>query len=198
MRCAESDVPPPAGDRHPVGLHGRGRVRAVHLPGHRARPVAHVGRRRCAPFDGAPCGLAARDVLRLEMGYPLYGQDLFESSTALEAGLSWAVAFDKGDVPRARGAAPPAGRGAAEPAPRAPDARAAAHPARALPGLRRGPRDRRGDERDVLPAAADRDRAGVPVAGRRRRRRRRGEVDIRGRRGAATVVRPPFVDRSPR
>ena len=43
-----------------------------------------------------PCGLAARDVLRLEMGYPLYGQDLFETSTALEAGLSWAVAMDKG------------------------------------------------------------------------------------------------------
>ena len=40
-----------------------------------------------APFGGQPCGLAARDVLRLEMGYPLYGQDLFESGTALEAGL---------------------------------------------------------------------------------------------------------------
>ena len=50
-----------------------------------------------APFGGMPCGLAARDVLRLEMGYPLYGQDLFESSTALEAGLGWAVAFDKGE-----------------------------------------------------------------------------------------------------
>ena len=36
------------------------------------------------------------------MGYPLYGQDLFESVTALEAGLSWAVSFDKGDVPRAQ------------------------------------------------------------------------------------------------
>ena len=46
---------------------------------------------------GVPCGLASRDVLRLEMGYPLYGQDLFESSTALEAGLGWAVALDKGE-----------------------------------------------------------------------------------------------------
>ena len=49
------------------------------------------------PFGGMPCGLAARDVLRLEMGYPLYGQDLFESVTALEAGLGWAVSFDKGE-----------------------------------------------------------------------------------------------------
>ncbi|HEV2951410.1 MAG TPA: glycine cleavage system aminomethyltransferase GcvT, partial [Actinomycetota bacterium] len=46
-------------------------------------------------FDGGPAGLAARDVLRLEMGYPLYGQDLFEASTAFEAGLGWAVAMDK-------------------------------------------------------------------------------------------------------
>src|SRR5439155_10106450 len=47
-------------------------------------------------LGGAPCGLASRDVLRLEMGYPLYGQDLFESSTALEAGLGWAVVLDGG------------------------------------------------------------------------------------------------------
>jgi aminomethyltransferase len=43
-----------------------------------------------------PCGLGARDVLRLEMGYPLYGQDLGPDRTSLEAGLGWAVAFDKG------------------------------------------------------------------------------------------------------
>ena len=44
-----------------------------------------------------PCGLGARDVLRLEMGYPLYGQDLDAEHTTLEAGLGWAVSFDKGD-----------------------------------------------------------------------------------------------------
>ena len=48
-------------------------------------------------LGGGPSGLAARDVLRLEMGYPLYGQDLFEASTAFESGLSWAVAMDKGE-----------------------------------------------------------------------------------------------------
>jgi aminomethyltransferase len=44
-----------------------------------------------------PCGLGARDTLRLEMGYPLYGQDITEQTTPLEAGLGRFVAFDKGD-----------------------------------------------------------------------------------------------------
>jgi len=39
----------------------------------------------------APAGLAARDVLRQEMGYPLWGQDLDETTTPLDAGLRWAV-----------------------------------------------------------------------------------------------------------
>ena len=44
-----------------------------------------------------PCGLGARDTLRLEMGYPLHGSDISEERTPLEAGLAWAVAFDKGE-----------------------------------------------------------------------------------------------------
>lgn len=43
-----------------------------------------------------PCGLAARDTLRLEMGYPLHGNDISADRTPLEAGLGWAVAMDKG------------------------------------------------------------------------------------------------------
>jgi hypothetical protein len=43
-----------------------------------------------------PCGLAARDVLRLEMGYPLHGQELTEDRTPFESGLGWAVDLDKG------------------------------------------------------------------------------------------------------
>ena len=43
-----------------------------------------------------PIGLGARDTLRLEMGYPLHGQDISQEHTPLEAGLSWAVALDKG------------------------------------------------------------------------------------------------------
>lgn len=41
-----------------------------------------------------PCGLGARDTLRLEMGFPLWGQDLDEQTTPLEAGLAWVVAWD--------------------------------------------------------------------------------------------------------
>lgn len=42
-----------------------------------------------------PCGLAARDSLRLEAGYSLYGQDLNEQTTPVEAGLSWTVGWKK-------------------------------------------------------------------------------------------------------
>jgi len=43
-----------------------------------------------------PAGLGARDTLRLEAGLPLYGQDMDETTTPLEAGLAWTVAFDQG------------------------------------------------------------------------------------------------------
>jgi aminomethyltransferase len=42
-----------------------------------------------------PCGLGARDVLRLEAGMPLYGHELTETITPLQAGLGWAVKFAK-------------------------------------------------------------------------------------------------------
>lgn len=42
-----------------------------------------------------PCGLGARDTLRTEMGYPLYGHELAETITPIEAGLSYFVALDK-------------------------------------------------------------------------------------------------------
>ena len=42
-----------------------------------------------------PCGLGARDVLRLEAGMPLYGHELDEDITPLQADLSWAIKFDK-------------------------------------------------------------------------------------------------------
>ena len=42
-----------------------------------------------------PIGLAARDTLRTEMGYCLYGQELDESTTPIEAGLDWTLNTDK-------------------------------------------------------------------------------------------------------
>ncbi len=44
-----------------------------------------------------PCGLGARDTLRLEMGYPLYGDELREDRTSLESNMEWAVKWNKGD-----------------------------------------------------------------------------------------------------
>jgi aminomethyltransferase len=44
-----------------------------------------------------PAGLGARDSLRLEMGYALYGNDIDERRTPLEAGLGWITKLDKGD-----------------------------------------------------------------------------------------------------
>ncbi len=43
-----------------------------------------------------PAGLVARDTLRLEMGYPLYGQELTRERTPIEAGLRWACDIDGG------------------------------------------------------------------------------------------------------
>ena len=48
------------------------------------------------PLGLVPVGLGARDTLRLEMKYCLYGQDINDETTPLEAGLSWTVKFDKG------------------------------------------------------------------------------------------------------
>jgi aminomethyltransferase len=44
-----------------------------------------------------PAGLGARDLLRLEMAYLLYGNDISEDTTPLEAGADWVVNFQKGD-----------------------------------------------------------------------------------------------------
>jgi aminomethyltransferase len=149
-------------------------------------------------FGGGPCGLAARDVLRLEMGYPLYGQDLFEASTAFEAGLGWAVAMDKGEF-RGRAAL-------------------LRQQEEGLPSLLRGLRmhERRHIPRAHYPVFIGDQLVGEVTSGTFSPGLGTGialaymwpgdvvelgqevEVDIRGRRGAATVVKPPFVDRSPR
>lgn len=48
-------------------------------------------------FNIEPCGLGARDTLRLEMGFALYGNDITKDTHPLEARLGWITKFDKGD-----------------------------------------------------------------------------------------------------
>lgn len=48
-----------------------------------------------ADFGIKPIGLAARDTLRLEMGYCLYGNDIDDTTSPIEAGLSWVCKFNK-------------------------------------------------------------------------------------------------------
>lgn len=50
-----------------------------------------------AEFGIVPVGLGARDTLRLEMGYCLYGNDIDQTTNPLEAGLGWITRLEKGD-----------------------------------------------------------------------------------------------------
>ncbi len=49
------------------------------------------------PYGLLPAGLGARDTLRMEAGYCLYGHELTEETNPLEAGLGWSVKLKKGD-----------------------------------------------------------------------------------------------------
>lgn len=49
-----------------------------------------------AEHPATPAGLGSRDTLRLEMGYPLHGNELTRSRTPIAAGLSWAVDLERG------------------------------------------------------------------------------------------------------
>ncbi len=53
-------------------------------------------------FGLIPCGLASRDTLRLEKGFCLYGNDIDDTTSPLEAGLGWITKFDKEFVDKAR------------------------------------------------------------------------------------------------
>jgi aminomethyltransferase len=145
----------------------------------------------------APIGLGARDTLRLEMGYPLHGQDISPERTPLEAALSWAVALEKGDF-RGRDALV---RQQQE-----------GIPAR-LWGLRMEGRLIPRAHQQVL---ADGEPAGEVTSGTFSPTLRMGvglaylaprerfsagdvvQVDVRGRLGDAVVTRPPFVGSSPK
>jgi glycine cleavage system T protein (aminomethyltransferase) len=149
------------------------------------------------PLGIEPAGLGARDTLRLEMGYPLHGNDISEERTPLEAGLSWAVAFDKAEF---RGREPLLRQ------------KEEGIPSR-LWGLRM--KDKL-IPRPHYPVRAGQDQVGETTSGTfsptlkvgiamaylapRDRVKADDEVEIqvRGRTGAAEVVKPPFVDASPK
>ncbi len=143
-----------------------------------------------------PCGLGARDTLRTEMGYPLHGQDLSPSITPVEAGLSWAVGWDKPAF---------AGREAVA------AQRAAGRP-RALRGLRV---EGRGIPRAHMAVLRpDGSPAGQTTSGTFSPTLRVGialalvdpaltfgdevAIDVRGRAVPARIVRLPFVESSPK
>ena len=62
-----------------------------------ASPLAETLMEAGAPRGLQLCGLGARDSLRLEAGLPLYGHELNDSTSPLEAGLEWTVKFEKPD-----------------------------------------------------------------------------------------------------
>jgi aminomethyltransferase len=146
-----------------------------------------------APLGGLPCGLAARDTLRTEMGYPLHGQDLSADITPVQAGSGWAVGWEKPEF---------WGRDVLV-------AEKEAGPARRLRGLRATGRGVPRAGMAVLDAEGT--RVGVTTSGTFSPTLRTGialalvdtaagvglddpvSVDVRGRALPCTVVKPPFV-----
>jgi aminomethyltransferase len=144
-----------------------------------------------ADAGGEVCGLASRDTLRLEMGYPLHGNDLSREITPLEAGLGFAVKIDGRSFPGSE-------------ALRAP-------PRRALVGLRadgrviprHGCRVRR-DGVDVGEVTSGtlsptlRAPIALALVNVEAADASTLDVDVRDKVGSFDVVDPPFVDASPR
>jgi aminomethyltransferase len=136
-----------------------------------------------------PCGLGARDTLRLEAGMNLYGQDMDETTTPLESALGWTVAWEPAERDFI-------GREALQ-------AQRDAGPPRKLVGLLLEDRGvLRSHQRVVTPAGDGEVTSGgfAPSLGRSIGFARvpaeageRVEVEVRGRLLAARVVRPPFV-----
>jgi aminomethyltransferase len=69
----------------------------VYVPAATAPKVWNALMEAGQKYGVKPIGLGARDTLRLEVGYPLYGNDMDDTTTVLEAQLDWIVKFDKGD-----------------------------------------------------------------------------------------------------
>ena len=80
-----------------TGYTGAGGVE-IYMPQEAAEPVWNA----LLECGVVPCGLGARDTLRLEMGFCLYGNDIDDTTSPLEAGLGWITKFTKDFVDRPR------------------------------------------------------------------------------------------------
>jgi aminomethyltransferase len=141
-----------------------------------------------------PCGLGCRDSLRLEMGMALYGNDIDDTTTPLEAGLNWLVKMGKGDF---------VGRAALE--------------RQKSDGIRRKlvgfTSDERAFPRHGYPVFYDGVSSGVVCSGtlspslgiaigtcylptEGAKEGTRFEIEIRGKRVGASVVKPPFYKKA--
>ena len=143
--------------------------------------------------DGEPAGLAARDTLRLEMGYPLHGNDIDPETMPAEADLMWAVRLEGRDFPGAR-------------------AIASIAPRKTLVGLRMTdkliPRHgyevrARGRSIGTITSGTFSPtlKIGIALAYVEPGSAAVGdavEVDVRGKTGHAEIVKPPFVESSPK
>jgi aminomethyltransferase len=65
----------------------------IYVSNHQAEGVWNAIMEAGAPYGIKPIGLGARDTLRLEMGYNLYGNDITDETSPLEAGLGWVTKF---------------------------------------------------------------------------------------------------------
>ena len=67
----------------------------IYIPAAQGTPVARMILEKGKADGILPIGLGARDSLRLEAGYPLYGHELSDKISPIQAGLSWTVKFSK-------------------------------------------------------------------------------------------------------
>jgi aminomethyltransferase len=143
--------------------------------------------------DVTPCGLGARDTLRLEAGMALYGSDIDDTVTPFEANLAWLVKLDKGEF---------VGRDALE------RQKEAGIPQKLVGFTADGraiPRHGYSVILDGSPVGQVRSGTMSPTLGKpigttylpseRAKEGTRFEFDLRGRRAAATVVKMPFYKR---